>query len=188
MTNKKSQSRLLLASLWVALAVVLAACDGVSAPPSSPLPPIEDQVSEDQEIPDLAPLPICPSDYNKPPEQVYPAEGDTVLDLPPKFEWTFPLECQPLGFDLDVQIIPAAKENVFDGPTDGLLRTFSGVELLPVTWYRWAVQVKLSEGAYLNNGKWVSFVTGPTCDADQLVAPSLVYPPHGSIYTLGQSL
>ena len=183
MINIQSQSRFLLASLWgVALVVLLAACDG--APKPTPGPKIEDQVSENQDIPELAPLPACPNNYNKPPEQVYPAEGDFVHDLQPEFVWTFPLECQPLGFYLRVgTIVDPQSDDVFAGETDGLLRTFSGVELLPATWHRWRVDAHLTQGASVNNGKFVSFLTGPFCDADQLVAPELIYPADGSIYT-----
>lgn len=135
---------------------------------------------------DLPTPPPC-ADDSGPPEQVYPAEGDVVLDLQPEFVWTFSFECQPLGFMLRVGTrVDPQSDDVFNGDTEGPFTTYSGVELLPATWHRWRVYAHLTEGHYVGIGRageFVSFLTGPMCEAEQLAAPELIYPADGSIYT-----
>jgi len=197
MVNKLFQHRFLLASLWVLLAVVLTACNlgngGATATPTyDPNCPqgvcIDDQSDVELgpalDIPGLGLQPACPNNYAHPPEQVYPAEGEVVVDLQPEFEWTFDFGCQPLGFQLRIgTIFDPQSDDLFNGDIDELLTTYSGVELLPATWHRWRVYAHLTEGAYVGNGEFVRFLTGPICEADQLVAPDLIYPADGSVYT-----
>lgn len=173
-----SKQLIFLASLFFLFAVV--ACDPAPQVPEI----ILEEIPGPAEIPDIPLLPNCPNNYTSTAQQVYPAEGDLVMDLTPEFEWTFPLECIPVGFHLRVgTITDPQSDDVFDGDTIGLLRTFNGVTLLPATWHRWRVYTELVPGASNSSGIFVSFVTGPTCDASALVAPTLVYPADGSTYT-----
>ena len=163
---------------------VLAACDGAPTPQVQLPDEILDILPEGADIPELPPAPDCPNNFTPPPHQVYPAQGNLVLDLSPEFEWTFPFDCTPVGFYLRVgTITDPQSDDVFDGDTIGLLRTFSGVNLLPATWHRWRVYAQLTPGSAVGNGTFLSFLTGPTCEAAELVAPTLIYPADGSVYT-----
>lgn len=166
------RSRIALVITLTLALLVLAACNK----PTGPVVPVQTPLG-------LPTLPPCPNNYANPPQQVYPAEGNLVLDLQPKFEWTFPLECTPVGFSLRVGTMSDPQsDDVFDGKTGSLLRNFSGVNLLPATWHRWRVYADLVPGASVSNGEFVSFLSGPICGANDLEAPTLFIPEDGAIY------
>lgn len=186
MTNKCIQHKISLPFLLAGLALVLVACapgsGGATAVPNDELP--IDDLGPELGTPDPATPPPCPNNYNHPPNQVYPAEGDIVLDLQPQFEWSFDFGCQPIDFMLRIGTsTDPQSDDLFDGDTGTLATILNGVDLLPATWHRWRVYAHLTAGAYMGNGEFVSFLTGPMCKANQLVAPELIYPADDTFYT-----
>lgn len=126
-------------------------------------------------------------------------DGMLVDSLRPTFTWTFPEDCEPDGYRVEI-IVPLISDDepatgtphdpVYDydvivGETSGAGTSWTPAsDLEPATAYRWRVAVR--DGAdnwgYFSNAPL--FWTGPLCDAAQVWSPELVSPAHAAVVTV----
>ena len=164
--------------------ILLAACGGIDfGDPGIADIPVE-------EIPiDL--VPQCSGEF-EPPVPVFPVNGEVIEPTTPyTFEWG--IDCRPRSYILKVFSFPDTLPSDTSGPLFGeenfetaALEWDSSFALEPMTSYEWSLTAigwdSPSNRAESFRGRGV-FTTGPLCDAEELLAPELIYPANGSVYT-----
>ena len=125
-------------------------------------------------------------------------ENELASSLRPTFTWSFPEDCDPEGYRVEI-IVPFISDDepftgiphdqVYDydvivGETTGTGTSWTpSADLQPATAYRWRVAVRDGDDnwGYFSNAPL--FWTGPPCDASQTWAPELVSPAHAAVVT-----
>lgn len=157
MPRARSQS-LLLAAIVLAVPVLIVGCgDWGAAPTACPTESL------------VAPMPVSPDNL-------------IVPDLLPVFAWSYPDDCTPEGYRIEVTDHGAYEdEDTLSGGASGASTTWRPAdELRPATNYEWRVAAITEEtlGPYSMS---IRFWTGPLCDASTMPAVSLAQPADGSI-------
>ena len=145
------------AFVLLALTLLTAACD------SDDLSPITCATEDLQ-----APIPVSPDHI-------------VVPELAPAFFWTYPDECGPEGYQVQVTDYGTYEDSDTVSVSTGTSSTiWSPAEsLLPATDYEWRVAAMVGDarGPYSPSSR---FWTGPLCDAATMPAPTLAEPADGS--------
>lgn len=164
--------------IWLGLVWVLSACGGLGIP-TIEIPGDRPEIPEIAEV-----LPRCTGEFD-PPVLVAPINGEIIdPDAPYLFEWE--ISCQPKTYNLKVFYYPRTT-----GPTitnenfeTTAMQWDSSDPLDPITTYEWRlIADPWDSETYWVGSEWGIFTTGPVCDSDDLVAPNLIYPADGSVYT-----
>lgn len=130
-------------------------------------------------------MPHCEGEFN-PPELVSPINFEIIdPDAPYTFNWLM-LNCLPKWYDIKVFYNPHTQ-----GPTiiNEEFETTSmswetNLPLEPLTTYDWRlIAVSWESDSNWFASDWDYFTTGPVCDPNEMVAPLLIYPADGSVYT-----
>jgi len=120
-------------------------------------------------------------------KQIYPAEGEIVLNLQPEFVWSFSFGCRPFGFEIAVRLMTDPYPHYyFSQSIEGLETSYDQVQLFPASWHEWVISTTIKNGSHTASHRDydpVTFVSGPTCNLRELVAPQLIYPANRSVYT-----
>lgn len=136
----------------------------------------------------------CPPEYLIAPSLVSPANWTLVDSLSPTLSWTFPSISYPYPYPGNTCIPELYRVKVMKGPffienfnfdvAGPLTSTTLSDGLLPATEYAWSVQpFSTGSGGSLEAGMVAGdryFFTGPVCDAEVLIAPTLLQPYNGA--------
>jgi len=125
-------------------------------------------------------------------------DGELVDSLRPTFTWSFPEDCDPEGYRVEiiVPLIPndepmtgTPHDPIYDydvivGETTGSGTSWiPSADLQPATAYRWRVAVRDGDDNWGYFSDAPLFWTGPLCDATQAWSPELVSPGHAAVVT-----
>ena len=83
--------------------------------------------------------PTCPTEVLAAPTLDSPADGATVADNPPLFEWTNSLTCDPEGYRIDVSPTADFSDTSLSGGTGNPSTDWFSLELADCTTYYWRV-------------------------------------------------
>jgi hypothetical protein len=143
----------------VVVMLLLASCD----PTPSPTPP------------------TCPTSGLIAPIPNFPADYTIVTSLSPTFQWTYPDDCVPEGYRIEVTTYGGyGYGTTIDGGTGSPATSWGPASPLePATDYEWHVAPinGTTLGPYSDSYR---FWTGPICDPGSLLVPVPLGPPDGS--------
>jgi hypothetical protein len=130
------------------------------------------------------PLPTCPTGDLIPPIPSFPGDYTIVTSLSPSFQWTYPDDCVPEGYSIEVTTYGGyGYGTTITGGTGSPATSWGPASPLePATDYEW--HVAAINGTTL--GPWSDsyrFWTGPICAPDDLEVPIPLGPPDGSTQT-----
>ena len=127
--------------------------------------------------------PTCPTTDLQAPILTGPAMWSVVDSLSPSLTWSYPdATCNPQGYAIDLATGPFFTDDLGGGTGNPSTSWSPGSPLQPGKEYAWGVQA--INGTTLGPYAGFSyFFTGPMCNTDALMAPTLLEPAYNAVVT-----